>query len=368
MKNAISIFSGAGGLDMGLINAGYDVKLSVELEKVYCNTLKINHPDLNVYCGDVTQLGGTDIRQLANLTSNEEISLIAGGSPCQSFSTAGKRLAFEDPRGAAMLHFVDLINDLRPQAFILENVKGILSAALKHRPLKKRGSDFPDLEPEELPGTALEYLLNRFKGYKIEYKALNAADFGVPQKRERVFFIGIREDLEKTFEFPKPTHNENGENGLKRWVSFGDVTENLATSVHEYTNYSSERLKFMQLIPRGGGNWRDLRAYGEDVVKAAMKGAYSSGGGKVGFFRRLYLDRPAPTLLTSPTQNSTNLGHPLEDRPLSIQEYLVIQQFPKDYVVSGSLNEKYIQIGNAVPVDLATVIARKIYDDIIKLD
>lgn len=140
------------------------------------------------------------------------------------------------------------------------------------------------------------------------------------------------------------------------------MLSNLDIEEHHYVEYSEERLRYMRMIPKGGGNWRDLRIYGEDedVVKEAMGGAYTSGGGKVGFFRRVHIDKPCPTLLTSPMQKSTNLGHPYEDRPLSIEEYLAIQEFPKGYKVAGSLTQQYIQIGNAVPIRLAEVLGKSI--------
>lgn len=115
----------------------------------------------------------------------------------------------------------------------------------------------------------------------------------------------------------------------------------------------------MKLVPKGGGNWRDLP---EDLVEEAMGGAYKSGGGKVGYFRRLKLNQPSPTILTSPAQNSTNLGHPIEDRPLSIEEYKAIQGFPIDYKLEGTLNNQYTQIGNAVPVKMGYILGIAILD------
>jgi len=368
MTTAISFFSGAGGLDLGLLNSGFDIKLSIELEPIYCETLKNNHPGLNVYCGDITKLSASDIIKLSKIEKKDGIDLIVGGSPCQSFSTAGKRQAFEDPRGQAMLHFAKLTEELQPKVFVLENVKGLLSASLKHRPIKERGEGYPPLDESEIKGSAVKFLLNQYHSYDITYQILNSADYGVPQKRERVFFVGVRKDLKNNFIFPAPTHNEKGTHGLQKWNTFSEATHSLKNKNHTYVKYSSERLKWMKMIPTGGGNWRDLRAYGEETVKEAMKGAYFSGGGKVGFFRRISLNKPSPTLLTTPTQNSTNLGHPIEDRPLSIEEYLSIQQFPPEFKVSGTLIQQYTQIGNAVPVGLATIIAKKIYHDIIKKD
>lgn len=360
MPKAISFFAGAGGLDMGIHQAGFDVKLSVEIEEKFCETLRMNHPDWNVHQGDIMDFTKEDVYRLSGIPENEEIDLFIGGSPCQSFSTAGKRQAFESPGGGAMLRYADLVTETRPKAFLLENVKGLLSASLKHRPLNKRGKEHEPLLPEEAPGSALEHILDRFKGYNISYKLLNAANYGVPQTRERVFMIGIREDLDITFEFPEPTHSKDGINNKLPWMTFEDVMNELMFTNFTFQNYSAERLKYMKMIPQGGGNWRDLRKYGENVVKEAMQGAYKSGGGKVGFFRRLRLNKPAPTLLTSPAQNSTNLGHPIEDRPLAIEEYKFIQGFPLDYQIKGSLLDQYKQIGNAVPVQLGKVMGEQI--------
>ncbi|MGR3205562.1 DNA cytosine methyltransferase [Bacillus glycinifermentans] len=360
MKTAISIFSGAGGLDIGLKKAGFDVKLALEIENTYCDTLKLNHPELNVIQGDIMEYDRDKIYKAAGLDDEDELDLLFGGSPCQSFSTAGNRMAFEDPRGKAMLKFAELISEIQPKVFLLENVRGFLSVPLKHRPHRQRGEGFPPLSAEEKQGSALEFLLKQIKGFNIKYRLLNAADYGVPQTRERVFFVGVRKDLNTNYEFPEPTHSKTGDNGKERWVTFGELLNTTNFSGHNFVKYTPERLKYMKLIPQGGGNWRDLP---ESIVKEAMGGAYKSGGGKVGFFRRIWTDRPAPTVLTSPNQKSTNLGHPFEDRPLSVEEYLAIQGFPLDYKVAGSIAKQYIQIGNAVPTHLAKILG----DSILKL-
>lgn len=357
---AISFFAGAGGLDLGMQRAGFNIRLALELEQVYCDTLEINGHH-NVKLGDIMNYNAERIREEANLNNDEEIDLMFGGSPCQSFSTAGNRQAFADPRGQAMLKFTDLVNQLQPKFFLLENVRGFLSAALRHRPINQRGEDFPPLEPDEVRGSAYEHLLERFGNYNVSVQLVNAADYGVPQKRERVFIIGTRRDLGITYEFPLPTHCEQGDNGLLRWRPFRDIYENLEVEEHHYSNYSAERLFYMRMIPRGGGNWRDLPL---EHVQDAMGGAYTSGGGKVGFYRRIKLDKPSPTLLTSPIQKSTNIGHPLEDRPLSIEEYLAIQEFPEGYQVCGTISQQYTQVGNAVPVRLAEVIGNSIFNSL----
>lgn len=364
MAKAISFFAGAGGLDMGLEESGFNIELSVEIEDIYCETLRKNHPNANIKKADIMDYNKELVYKDAKLNNNDEIDLIVGGSPCQSWSTAGKRQAFNDSRGKAMLKFANLINEIQPKFFMLENVRGLLSAALKHRPLDERGDDNPPLQPDEQRGSALEYLLNKFKDYKVEVQLLNAANYGVAQKRERVFIIGSRKDLNINYTFPEATHDEKGINGKNKWIALREVLDNLSVPKHHYVKYSPERLEWMRLIPKGGGNWRDLISYGEEVVKKAMGGAYESGGGKVGFYRRVSIDKPSPTLLTSPAQKSTNLGHPFEDRPLSIEEYLAIQGFPADYELAGSLQDQYTQVGNAVPIRLAYNIGKSIYNHI----
>ena len=353
---AISFFAGAGGLDIGIHEAGFDVKLSVELEPKYCVTLKQNNPTFNVVNGDIMEYSKEKIYHDANLKHDEEVDLIFGGSPCQSFSTAGKRKAFSDERGMAMLKFIELIEEVKPKAFLLENVKGLLSAPLKHRPLNERGKEFPPLEQEEQNGSALEYLLNQVKDYDVKYKVVNSAEYGVPQKRERVIFVGIRKDLNKVYTFPEITHGKDTGNPFN---TVGDVIKELGNIEHNYVKYSEERLRYMKLIPLGGGNWRDLD---ESIVEKAMGGAYKSGGGKTGYFRRIKANEPSPTLLTSPIQKSTNIGHPYEDRPLSIEEYIAIQGFPKGYKINGTINDQYTQIGNAVPVKVAKILGSKLIE------
>lgn len=380
MTEIISFFSGAGGMDLGFEKAGYHIKLAVEIDPIMCETLAKNRKDdsLRIYEKNILESTSDEILNVAGLVNGEVTGMI-GGSPCQSFSTAGKRSAFSDERGQAMVKYIDLINEIRPKFFVLENVKGLLSAALEHVTLedrKKNKDEGIPLRPEQEPGSAFRFILNRINGYEVHYEVLNSADYGVPQKRERVFLIGILKDTEGNplcdYDFPKKTHSKTGTIGetlfdfendgdiLEKWVSFEKATEDLDPLNMHYQKYSEKRLRYMQMIPRGGGNWRDLKVYGEDIVREAMGGAYNSGGGKVGFFRRLKANEPAPTLLTSPAQNSTNLGHPFEDRPLSIEEYLAIQQFPKDYKVAGKLMDQYKQIGNAVPVGLAYAVAKSI--------
>ena len=358
--NAISLFSGAMGLDLGIEKSGFEIKVALEFDKKACETIKLNRPNIPIICDDIKKVSTKEILKTAKL-KKEEVTLVFGGPPCQSFSTAGKRNGFNDEKGNVLLEFIRVVEEIKPKFFIFENVKGLLSAALKHRPINKRGGDFPKLEKEEEFGTVLTYILKRLEkaGYQVDYRLLNSADYGIPQKRERVFFIGSRDG--SLIKIPEPTHNQKGEHGLKKWVSFEEVFKKFRIERHDYVPYSHERMKYMKYIPKGGGNWRNLP---EEIQEVAMGGAFNSTGGRVGFYRRINANQPSPTLLTSPIQKSTNLGHPFEDRPLSIQEYKKIQQFPDDWIFYGNMSDIYKQIGNAVPVGLGYVVGKTIIEHI----
>lgn len=359
---AVSLFSGALGLDLGVEQAGFDIRLAIEIDKLACETIRMNKPELKLVEGDVATLTGEDIFNLSNLEPGE-ITLLFGGAPCQSFSTAGRRGSFDDPRGNLVLEFIRLVAEIQPDYFILENVRGILSAAIRHRPIDKRGNGHRPLDPDEQQGSVLAYIYEMFGqiGYKVHHKLLMAADFGVPQKRQRVFFIGSKDG--RLVPFPEPTHAEKP-NMLtrKKWVTLGEALEGLKQDCVEAPEYGQERLQYLKLVPPGG-NWRDLP---EDLQPKALGGAYKSSGGRVGFYRRLSFDKPSPTLLTSPDQKGTMMCHPTENRPLSVAEYARIQQFPDDWMFCGSVSAKYRQIGNAVPVGLARAVAGALAEHIVK--
>ena len=250
------------------------------------------------------------------------------------------------------MDFIRMIDYIRPRFFVMENVKGIVSSPLKHVSVKEREKD----DPEQQLGTVLDVILSEFDklGYKTVYGVLDAVNYGVPQFRERFVLIGSR-DNEDIF-LPMPTHFQMHQNSEYRWKTVGEVIKDLENNPGEYTSLSGERKKYIHMVPEGG-NWRDLP---EEIIPVAMGGAYQSGGGKVGFYRRLSYNQPAPTITTSPAQKATMLCHPTQDRPLSIKEYARIQQFPDDWIFKGTLSAKYRQIGNAVPVGLAEAIGRAI--------
>ena len=363
---SVSLFSGALGLDLGLEQAGFQTSVAVELDKWCCATIRHNRPDLPLLNGDIREMDARSILRAAGLR-RREIDLVAGGPPCQSFSTAGRRSSISDARGGLFADFARVVEYAQPRFFVMENVRGILSAAIRHRPLNQRGLDQPPLKRDEKAGSALRVIRRRLEdelGYQVVYGLVDAVNYGVPQFRQRVIFLGSRDREFKSWfgpdlridELLPPSHaEETTVERPYRWRTLRDAVKGLRERKPEYMSYSDARLRFLRLIP-AGRNWRHLRTYGDDLVREALGGAYGSDGGKVGFFRRLTFDRPCPTVPATPIQKGTSLCHPDEDRVLSVREYARVQEFPDDWVLTGSTAEKYKQIGNAVPVGLGQAI------------
>ena len=348
-RNVISLFSGAMGLDIGLARAGLNIVIGQDFDKSCVETMQANGHE--VLCGDIREIKAPDLLAETGMKVGEPF-LICGGPPCQPFSTAGKRLGINDPRGSLFMDFIRMIDYIRPRFFVMENVKGIISSPLKHVPIEERdGSD-----PEQQLGTVLDVILNEFNklNYKTVYGVLDAVNYGVPQFRERFVLIGSR-DHEDIF-LPVPTHFAVHQNEKYKWQSLSSAIRDIEDAPGICESFSQERLKYLRLVPEGG-NWRSLP---EEMIEEAMGGAYRSGGGKVGFYRRLSYSEPCPTLVTSPVQKATMMCHPTQDRPLSIREYARIQQFPEEWVFTGTVASQYRQIGNAVPVGLAEQIGKAI--------
>lgn len=368
MPTSISLFSGAMGLDLGLEQAGFETVVAVEMDKWSCATIRYNRPDLTLLDGDIRGMDAASILDASGFAIGE-VDLVAGGPPCQSFSTAGKRSSILDVRGGLFQDFARVVAHVQPRFFVMENVRGILSSAIRHRPLKERGNGHRRLAPDEQPGSALAVILETLRdrlGYEVVYGLLDAVNYGVPQFRQRVVFLGSRDrefgsgnwlpERMPITELVPPSHAETPcvETPYK-WNTLRDALKGVRERNPEYLRYSEARLKFLRLIP-AGENWRYLRRFGEKTVQEALGGAYASDGGKVGFFRRLSFDRPCPTVGATPIQKGTSLCHPKEDRVLSVREYARVQQFPDDWVFAGPTAEKYRQIGNAVPIGLGRAI------------
>lgn len=355
----ISLFSGAMGLDIGLEGAGFATLAAVELDRAARATIERNTAHFArrpFIAQDITALSAEELLSATGLKRGQA-TLVSGGPPCQPFSTAGKRDALNDPRGSLFRDFLRMVEGVQPRFFVMENVRGLLSATIKHRPIAKRGAaggGLP-LEPDEERGSAFAVILEEFQriGYSFTYGLLNAADYGCPQVRERVIILGSRDH--EPLQLPAPTHSKAG-GDLPRWRTLRDAFSDLHDPHPQYQPYSENRLKYLRLVPEGG-NWRSLP---RELIPEAMGGAFTSGGGKVGFYRRLAWDKPSPTVTTSPAQKATDLCHPTLDRPISVREAARLQGFPDDWVFAGSLSDQYRQIGNAVPTGLGRAIGESL--------
>ena len=328
--NFIEICSGAGGLSLGFINQNYKPILLNDVDKYCVETLRQNHHTTNIQHKSFTEIDFTPYKG--------KIDVFMGGVPCQSFSQAGKRKGLNDNRGNLIVEFVSKILEVEPKVFMIENVKGLLT--------HDKGNTFKQIRD----------IITQKLSYEIYYRVLNSNDYGVAQKRERLFIVGIRKDLpsHKNFIFPSP---DDYKPVLRDVIDFDmNPYEGRDNDVFSGYKYSEKKYNVMKLVPEGGC-WIDLP---QDIQKEYLKKSYTSGGGKRGIARRLSMDKPSLTLTTSPSQKQTERCHPTETRPLNILEYRRIQSFPDDYIITGSLIQKYKQIGNAVPVKLAERMASSI--------
>lgn len=328
MFTTIELFAGAGGLALGVEKAGFNTIGLIEFDKDACDTLKVNRPDWNVICDDIANVSGKDLEQLFGVKKGK-LDLLSGGAPCQAFSYAGKRLGLEDARGTLFYHYAVFLEKLQPKMFLFENVRGLLTHD---------------------NGKTYSTILNIFEkaGYEIQRDVLNAWDYGVAQKRERLMTVGIRKDLVGKIEysFPKPHEFK---------PVLRDVLQNVPESVG--VPYGENKRKIFELVP-AGGYWRDIDP---EIAKSYMKSCWNMEGGRTGILRRMSMDEPSLTVLTSPSQKQTERCHPLEARPFTVRENARCQSFPDEWEFCGSAMSQYKQVGNAVPVNLAYEVAREIY-------
>ncbi len=334
----IDLFTGAGGLYRGFKDAGFSHLLSVEVWDCAIQTLKSNYPDINLYEGDIRKLDSQTIR---NMIGERKCDVIVGGPPCQGYSTIGKRLA-RDPRNELVFEFIRIVAAIKPTFFVMENVKGLLSAN---------------------NGIMRELIKDEFK--KIGYAntisdVLCAADYGVPQMRQRVFFMGVKDGvvLKSELGFPKKVQ------GLK---TVGDAIMDLMGKENQVPNHVpmkhnqivTERIR---CIPEGSGIPK------EGLPEKVAYGSRSDfADNKLKNFSHVYkrLDRKKPASTMVPGHNAFPL-HPVADRSLTVREAARIQTFPDDVVFMGSRQEQCIQVGNAVPVRLAYQLAKNILNYLIE--
>ena len=344
---ALSFFSGAMGLDIGMKKGGIPALLACEFNK-YCRmTIAENDPGVALI-GDINKFEPDEILKLAKIPPERKVDVIFGGPPCQAFSTAGARRALADERGNVFLRYIDIVEKIRPTYVVIENVRGLLSAPFPYKDIK-----------EPVKGGALCVILDRLKeaGYTISFELYNAANFGAPQIRERVVMIGKRGN--QKVPYLSPPHDQYGRYDLHPWITLKEAVDDIEDKPQHYVEFPEKRLKFYRML-KEGQYWKDLP---KEVWEEAMGATLKLGGGKTGFYRRVSFGRPSPTLVTDPTMPATDLCHPTEDRPLSVEEYSRIQGFPDDWTICGPINEQYKQIGNAVPIKLGEAIARTIIAD-----
>ncbi|KIC61517.1 DNA (cytosine-5-)-methyltransferase [Chryseobacterium taiwanense] len=314
----LELFAGAGGLAIGLEKAGLKCEALNEIDKFACQTLRKNRPNWQVLEGD--------IKNFSFIQYRDEINVVTGGFPCQAFSYAGKRLGLEDARGTLFYEFARAVQEVNPPICIGENVKGLLSHD---------------------GGNTLRGMISILDeiGYNVvPVEVLRAIDFKVPQKRERLILVGIRKDIDITFNYPKPYSKiYNLKDALKKGELFDcDVP------ISSGATYPKSKKDVLDLVPPKG-YWRDLPV---EIQKEYMGGSFYLGGGKTGMARRIGWDEPSLTLTCSPAQKQTERCHPDETRPFTVREYARIQTFPDDWEFAGSMAQQYKQIGNAVPVNL----------------
>ena len=343
---ALSFFSGALGLDLGMERAGIHPALYCENDRKCRMTIHSMRPDAALI-GDINRYDAAQILEMAGLEPGT-VDVMFGGPPCQAFSTAGARRAFDDDRGNVFLRYLALVAEIQPTYVVVENVRGLLSTPF---PLVDGG------KPER--GGAFQLVLKRLAeaGYEVSFNLYNAANFGAPQIRERVVLIGKRGG--GRVPYLTPTHAPAGECGLPPWRTFRDAVDDLDGTALRHTEFPEKRLRYFRML-KEGECWKNLP---DEMQREAMGKAYALSGGKTGFYRRIRFDRPCPTLVTSPTMPATDLCHPTENRPLSIEEYRRVQGFPDDWRICGDITDIYKQIGNAVPVALGEAIGRALRAD-----
>lgn len=322
----LELFAGAGGLAIGMEKAGFDSVLLNEIDKHACNTLRKNRPGWNVVEGDISKIDFSEYK--------DRIDILSGGFPCQSFSYAGKQLGFEDTRGTLFFEFARAAKETRPKVLVAENVRGLLN------------------HDEGKTLAAIKEVIAEVGYTLIEPRVLKAVFYCVPQKRERVFLVAIRQDLADQVEFLWPSP-------YPRMMTMRDALkagELFASDVPDSPGqkYPKRKAEILAQIPPGG-YWRDLP---DNLQREYMMKSYFLGGGKTGMARRLSWQEPSLTLTCAPAQKQTERCHPEETRPLTVREYARIQTFPDDWEFSGPISSQYKQIGNAVPVNLAFAVGR----------
>jgi DNA (cytosine-5)-methyltransferase 1 len=333
--SVVELFAGCGGLALGFEEAGLNCLFANDIDRDSCKTLKENRPNWHVVNKDIHEITDNEFKKLKGA------DVVSGGFPCQAFSYAGKKMGFNDTRGTLFYEFARAVKIIKPQICIAENVRGLIS--------HDNGNTLK---------TIIDVMENDIGYEVINPQMCQAIFYEVPQKRERLFLIGIKKGSGLRFNYPdKISEPYTVKDALKK----GRLYKTNVPKA-EFQKYTKRKQQIMSKVP-GGGNWRNLP---EKLQKEYMGGSYHLGGGKTGIARRLSWDEPSLTLTTAPAMKQTERAHPEENRPLTYREYARIQTFPDKWKFIGSLNSKYKQIGNAVPVNLAKYIGYEIINSLNK--
>lgn len=349
----ISLFSGGMGLDLGLEMAGFETAVCVENDKDAVQTIRHNKPELPVFDKSITDVSGHDLMRAGGFQEGN-VPLIVGGPPCQAFSVFGNRLGIEDARGQLVFEFIRIIEETRPDAFLMENVRGLLSMSLV--PNKKQLRENTDVPKEYFEkGSLIEKIFSDFNqiGYHVDCFVVNAVNYGAPQIRERVLLIGNRHGR-AIDNFPGPQFSNRPEDNLPPFKTLGETIapeSGFIDTCPEVMNFSPRKLKYLSMVPEGG-NWRSLP---EDIQKESMGRSWYLKGGRSAYWRKLSYAFPSPTVVTMPNHAGTSMCHPKELRAISVGEAAAIQEFPMNWEFQGTTSSKFRQIGNAVPTRLGRV-------------
>lgn len=348
MYNVVDLFSGVGGLSYGFARLPqFNIIMANEIEKDISIAYSLNHPDVAMLNCDISEINA-DI--LKNLIGTKDVDLIIGGPPCQSYSTLGKRQL--DERANLFVQYKRILEILNPIAFVFENVVGILSM--------NKGKLFEQIKREF---SSL--------GYELKYKVMNAANYGVPQHRERVFLVGFR--VKNVFEFPEITHGQDAD--LKPFVTLKDALSDLpvlksgqGSQVYS-KDVDNEFLEFVRnseiltehKAPKNGEHLiRIMEALQDGQGKDDLPEEIRPKSGYGNTYAKLWWNRPSTTITRNfACPSSSRCIHPRDSRAMSIREGARLQSFPDSYIFYGSDTMKRLEIGNAVPPMLSLVIAEQ---------
>ena len=339
MKNVLDLFCGCGGLSCGFERAGYNIVLGIDNDKQALNTFELNHKGAKSICGDITAIHLDDIDRV---TGNKKIDVIIGGPPCQGMSLSGPR-KFDDPRNKLYLSYIRLVEEIKPEAFVIENVPGLVSL---------------------FGGQIKDSILQRLTtlGYNVTYQILSADDYGVPQSRKRVVFVGLRDNV---FEYPnKFSYKVSCEMALS---DLPPLIDELGTDKQSYisepqNDYQiimrensefvrnhiaathSEKVKTIISMVPDGGNYKDLPE------------PYRSSRNFHVAWTRFNSQKPAPTIDTGHRHHF----HYKYNRVPTVRECARLQSFPDDFIFYGNKTQQFRQVGNAVPPLMAQAIANQL--------